>query len=136
MNRAKLWTLQHRLAPYLFVSPFVILFAAFLVYPLVRSIVLSCYQTAGPDLRKFVGGENYRFLLGDKFFWLAVLNTFALATAFLIVQIPAALGLAILLNSKLVRAKTFFRFAFLSTHLVGQVFVAVLFSQLLNPRQG
>src|SRR5206468_5402455 len=41
-----------------------------------------------------------------------------------------------LLNSKLVRGKTFFRFAFLSTHLVGQVFVAVLFSQLLNPRQG
>src|SRR5687768_7735917 len=136
MNRARLWTLQHRLAPYIFVSPFVLLFVAFMIYPLGRSIVLSFYQTAGPGLKRFVGIGNYQFLLLDKYFWLATLNTFVLAAAFLIVQIPASLGLAILLNSKLVRAKTFFRFAFLSTHLVGHVFVAVLFAQLLNPRQG
>lgn len=136
MKSSTAWTLQHRLAPYLFVSPFVVLFCAFMIYPLGRSIMLSLFQTAGPNLRKFVGAANYRFLMHDEYFWLAVANTVALAMAFLIVQIPASLGLAILLNSAQVRAKTFFRFAFLSTHLVGQVFVAVLFSQLLNPRSG
>jgi len=55
---------------------------------------------------------------------------------FLSIQIPASLGLAILLNSKLVRAKSFFRFAFFSTHLVGQVFVAVMFAQILSVRGG
>jgi len=35
-GRHRLWALQHRLAPYLFVAPFVLLFCAFLLYPLVR----------------------------------------------------------------------------------------------------
>lgn len=136
MTRARLWALQHRLAPYLFVSPFVLLFCCFLVYPLVRSVVLSLYQTAGPRSTKFVGMANYQFLLHDQYFWLAVINTAILAGAFLCVQIPASLGLAMLVNAKYVRAKSFFRFAFFSTHLVGSVFASVLFFQLLNPRQG
>ena len=55
---------------------------------------------------------------------------------FLMIQIPLALGLAILVNAKVVRWKSFFRFAFFSTHLVGSVFASVLFMQMLNPRQG
>jgi ABC-type sugar transport system permease subunit len=136
MTKAKLWTLQHRLAPYMFISPFVLLFACFMIYPLGRSIMLSFYQTAGPNLRKFVGMANYAFLIQDLYFWSAVANTIALASVFLLIQIPASLGLAVLLNSAAVRAKSFFRFAFLATHLVGQVFVAVLFAQMLHPRTG
>jgi ABC-type sugar transport system permease subunit len=136
MTRARLWALQHRFAPYLFVLPFVLLFTCFLVYPLVRSVVLSMYQTAGPRSTKFVGLANFRFLLTDQYFWLAVANTAVLALTFLCIQIPCSLGLAMLLNAKSVRAKSFFRFAFFSTHLVGSVFASVLFFQLLNPRQG
>jgi len=136
MTRARLWALQHRFAPYLFVLPFVLLFTCFLVYPLIRSIVLSMYQTAGPRSTKFVGMANFQFLLSDQYFWLAVINTAVLAGAFLCIQIPSSLGLAMLLNAKHVRAKSFFRFAFFSTHLVGSVFASVLFFQLLNPRQG
>ena len=44
----RLWALQHKLAPYLFVSPFVILFCAFMIYPLGRSIVLSLHKASGP----------------------------------------------------------------------------------------
>ncbi|CAN5384795.1 sugar ABC transporter permease [soil metagenome] len=130
------WTWQHRYSPYLFVAPFVILFCVFLVYPLSRSFSLSFYKTIGPRDARFIGAANYRFLLADRMFWLAVANTVGYAIVFLSIQIPAALGLAILLNSKRVRAKPIFRFAFFSTHLVGSVFVAVLFSQILSPRTG
>ena len=41
-----------------------------------------------------------------------------------------------LVNAKVVQFKSFFRFAFFSTHLVGGVFASVLFMQMLNPRQG
>ena len=41
-----------------------------------------------------------------------------------------------MLNSRLVRWRSFFRFAFFSPILVGQVFVAVIFSLLLAQRQG
>jgi len=133
---SRLWAWQHHYSPYLFVAPFVILFCIFLVFPLSRSFSLSFYKTIGPRDARFVGAANYRFLLTDWMFWLAVANTVGYAIVFLLIQIPAALGLAILLNSKHVKAKPIFRFAFFSTHLVGSVFVAVLFAQLLSPRSG
>lgn len=135
-SRNNLWALQQRLAPYLFVSPFVILFLIFMVYPLGRSVVLSLYQTAGPERKKFVGVANYTFLLTDKYFWFSVINTTVMTAAFLLIQLPASLGLAILVNAKVVRWKNFFRFAFFSTHLVGSVFASVLFMQMLNARHG
>ncbi len=130
------WGWQQRLSPYLFVAPFVLLFAVFLLYPLTRSLALSVQKTIGPRDSRFVGAANFRFLLKDRLFWLAVANTTGYALAFLLLQIPAALGLAILLNSQRIKAKPVFRFAFFSTHLVGSVFVAVLFSQILSPRSG
>ena len=130
------WQLQARAAPYLFVLPFVLLFFAVQLYPLGRSLVISFYDTAGPRATRFVGLENYRYLLGDKLFWGALANTLYYAIAFLAVQIPASLGLALLLNSRKLKWRGFFRFAFFSTHLVGHVFVAVLFAALLSPRQG
>src|SRR5206468_11300347 len=97
--RSRIWSLQHRFAPYLFVLPFVLLFSIFICYPLVRSLILSTYKTVGPRHEIFAGLDNYRFVLGDRVFWLAVANTVTYTIAFLCVQIPLALGLALLLNS-------------------------------------
>src|SRR5882757_7189263 len=119
------WAIQARYSPYLFVAPFVLLFCIFLLYPLGRSFALSFYKTLGPRDARFVGIDNYHFLIADRMFWLAVANTVGYAIVFLSIQIPAALGLAVMLNSQRIRAKPVFRFAFFSTHLVGSVFVAV-----------
>lgn len=132
----RLWSLQHRAAPYLFVLPFVLLFAVFLAYPLLQSIVLSLYQSVGTRESRFVGAGNYAFLLREPVFWLAVANTVGFAALFIAVQVPLALGLAILLNHRRVRLRGVFRFAFFSTYLVGQVFASVLFTLLLAPRTG
>jgi ABC-type sugar transport system permease subunit len=134
--RQRFWYWQARGSPYLFVAPFVILFFCFMLYPLARSIVLSFYNTAGPRRSVFVGLGNYTFLLGDVLFWRAVANTVRYTILFLSLQIPISLGLALLLNNPAVRFRNFFRFAFFSSHLVGNVFVAVLFLLLLAPRQG
>jgi ABC-type sugar transport system permease subunit len=135
-HRANWWRLQHKLAPYLFVSPFVLLFVAFLLLPLMRSITLSFQRGGGSQRAEFVGVENYAFLLRDRYFWFAVANTVGYAIAFLSIQIPAALGLAVLLNSKCVHGRALFRLAFFATHLVGAAFVGIVFAQLLNPRYG
>ena len=132
----RLWKLQHRYAPYLFVAPFVVLFAAFMLYPLVRSFVLSFYKAAGVRHEEFVGLDNFRFILTDRIFWGALANTVLYTVLFLIVWIPAALGLAVLLNNPSVRWRSAWRFAFFSTHLVGGVFAAVLFAMVLSPREG
>jgi ABC-type sugar transport system permease subunit len=136
MSAERLWRMQHRAAPYLFLSPFVVLFCCFMIYPLGRSVVLSFYKTSGPRQMTFIGLDNFRYLLGDQFFWMAVLNTTYYAVLFLSLQIPLSLGLAVLLNSPKVRMRNFFRFAFFSSHLVGAVFVAVIFQLLLQQRHG
>ena len=130
--RQRLWAFQHRNSPYLFIAPFVVLFAVFMLYPLVRSVVLSLHQTSGgPGTLHYVGFGNYSFLIQDRLFWLAVLNTFGYTFLFVSIQIPAALGLAVLLNGARVRFRNVFRFAFFSPYLVGHVFVAVIFTLLL-----
>lgn len=125
-----------RLAPYLFVSPFIVLFLVFGAYPLIKSVLLSFYITNGPRDAVFIGLENYRYLLNDPDFWKAVRNTAVYAFWSLTLQIPLGLGLAILLNSPWVRGRNFLRLAFFSPNLVGQVFVGVLFSVLFVPQYG
>ncbi len=132
----RLWSIQQRCAPYLFVLPFITLFGVFFLYPLVRSVALSMETTSGPGAIRYVGLSHYRFLLTDWLFWLAVANTLLYAVAFLILQVPLSLGLALLLNSRRIHARNAFRFALFSSNLVGQAFVAIIFSLLLAPRYG
>jgi ABC-type sugar transport system permease subunit len=128
--------LQHRYAPYLFVSPFLVLFAAFGLYPILRSLILAFYATNGPRSEVYVGLANFRFLLTDPDFHTAVRNTALYAVLAVGTQLPTALGLALLLSQKWLRGREWFRLAFFSPHLVGQVFVGVLFSVLFVPQYG
>jgi ABC-type sugar transport system permease subunit len=137
MIRPPLQRSHDRRAPYLLISPFALLLAIFLLYPLTRSLILSTYSTAGgPREEKFIGLGNYRFLLRDRLFWGATLNTLAFAIGLIALQIPLALGLALLLNSPLLRWRNVFRFLFFSTYLVGGVVGAIVFSMLLDARRG
>jgi ABC-type sugar transport system permease subunit len=128
--------MQRNAAPYVFVSPFIILFAVFMAYPLVQSIWMAFHITNGPRSSVFVGLGNFRFLIEDPDFWTALKNTavFALFSVFL--QLPLSLSLALLLNARWIKGRNAFRLAFFSPHLVGQVFVAVLFSLIFIPRFG
>lgn len=136
MARSNWWFMQRNAAPYVFVSPFIILFAVFMAYPLVQSIWMAFHITNGPRSSVFVGLGNFRFLIEDPDFWTALKNTavFALFSVFL--QLPLSLSLALLLNARWIKGRNAFRLAFFSPHLVGQVFVAVLFSLIFIPRFG
>lgn len=134
MTTRRFWQLQHRLSPYLFLAPFLILFSLFFAYPLLHSLWLSFCSTIGPNHVRFIGLKNYSYVLHDIIFWGALANTAAYVILFLLVQIPLSLFLAVQLNNQRVIGRNVMRFAFFSTSLVGPVFVAVIFSQFLNPR--
>ncbi|MBV9848784.1 MAG: sugar ABC transporter permease [Armatimonadetes bacterium] len=129
-------SLQHRIAPYLFISPFLLLFAVFGLWPILRSLVLAFYATNGPKSQVFVGWNNFRFMFGDPDFHTAVWNTLVYTFWSVFLQLPLALGLAILLNQRWLKARDFLRLAFFSPNLLGQVFVGVLFSVLFVPQYG
>jgi len=122
-----------RTAPWLFLMPFFVVFFAFNLWPIVRSVVLAFYQTSGPEASTFVGFDNFSFLLVDPDFWTAVKNTAIFAFFSVFLQLPLSLGLAILLDRDALRARNGFRFAFFSPHLMGVVFAALLFTLIFAP---
>ena len=123
-------------APYLFVSPFLILFAVFGLYPLLQSVRLSLFITNGPKDQVYVGLKNFIFLLSDADFHTAVRNTLVYAFFSVFLQLPLSLGLALLVSQKWLKGREFFRLAFFMPNLVGQAFVAVLFGVLFVPQYG
>src|SRR5919109_1577364 len=60
--------------PYLFISPFYILFLIFGVYPILFSLYLSFTEWKGLGPIKFVGLRNFELLLRDKIFWQSMSN--------------------------------------------------------------
>ena len=128
--------LNKRTAPWLFLSPYLVLTLIFFIYPFIYAIILAFYQTNGPKSWNFVGLENFVFVLADGDFHIAVWNTTVFALASVLVQLPLSLGMALLLNSKKDRLKGVFRLILFSPYLVGQIFVGIIFSIIFMPRYG
>ncbi|NUW31104.1 sugar ABC transporter permease [Nonomuraea sp. SMC257] len=124
-----------RLAPYLFTAPALLLFAAFKLYPIAWAFWLSLFKTDG-GLQTFAGAANYRRLVADPLFWSALGNTGII----LVVQVPLmlalAIGLAVALDSPLLRFKGFIRLGFFMPMVTGLVAYGLLFAILLNPQSG
>ena len=123
-------------APYLFIAPFVLLFGVFIAYPLLSSLALVTQQTSGPDDRVYVGLDNFRWLSADPEFWRACRNTLLFTAGSVFLQIPASLGLAILLNRPDLKGRSVFRLIFFAPVLVGLAFVAVLFGLIFEKNTG
>ncbi len=126
---------REKLTALLFVSPWIIGFCVFLLYPLVASIYFSfCdYSVLRPPV--YIGMDNYRDLWHDDVFWIALKNT-AIYTAWALpVSLMVALGLALLLNTK-VRGMAFYRTIFFVPSLVPMVALAVLWVWIFNGQYG
>jgi len=124
------------ITPWLFLSPFLVTFAVFTIYPLSQSFVLSFQQTFGPQSTVNVGFENFRYLLTDPLFWTALKNTVIFTLGSLCVQLPLSLGLALLLNRPELKGRSLFRLIFFAPSLVGLVFVGIIFSLIFEKRTG
>ncbi|MFJ5829714.1 carbohydrate ABC transporter permease [Streptomyces sp. NPDC093089] len=124
-----------RLAPYAFVLPALLLFAAFKIYPIVQSFVLSLYKTVG-GADTFVGADNYARLLDDPLFWTALRNTAVILAVQVPVMLALATGLAVAFDSALLRGRSVFRLGFFLPMITGLVAYGLIFSVLLNEKYG
>src|SRR5437867_4463118 len=66
-------------APYLFISPFYILFALFGLFPPLFGFYLSFQRWDGLTEQVFVGLRNYELVLTDDLFWKALSNNLIIA---------------------------------------------------------
>lgn len=119
----------------LFISPWIIGFLAFCVYPVLSSLYFSLcdYSVLSPAV--FIGLQNYRDLAMDEVFWTAVYNTLFFAIFAIPLGLMIALCLAILLNFK-AKGSGIFRTIFFLPSLVPMVSLAVLWQWMLNGELG
>jgi arabinosaccharide transport system permease protein len=97
-----------RVAPYVFVFPFLISFAVFWVYPLFSAVTMS-FQDILPGETAWVGFDNYGRLLKDRTFFTAIGNSFLYMILTIVLLIPFPLFFAVLMDSNFVRAKGLFK---------------------------
>lgn len=125
-----------RLAWAAFLAPALAVYAVFLIYPIVQSGVLSFSSWAGPGRPSTpVGADNFRELLTDPVFWRALANTSALLFTSVFIQLPIALGLALIVTSAR-RGRRFWRGVYFIPTLMSTVAVAILWRFIYNPEFG
>jgi multiple sugar transport system permease protein len=113
----------------------------FFFVPILAALVISLtdfdiYALADPANLRFVGFGNYLKLLQTPLFWQALGNTLYFVVAGVPISIGASLGAALLLNSRVVRFKPFFRTALFAPVVTTLVAVAVIWRYLFNTRYG
>jgi multiple sugar transport system permease protein len=125
----------------LFLAPALSAIALFFFLPVLAAFLMSftdfdIYALGNLELLRFVGGRNYFQLLGDPLFWQAFRNTLYFLCVGGPLSIAVSLGAALLLHSKLVRFKPFFRFVYFAPVVTTLVAVAVVWRFVYHPRFG
>jgi ABC-type sugar transport system permease subunit len=128
--------LRRRLAPYLFVAPFLAVFAAFSVYPLFFTARLSFTNWRGTGAAEWVGWDNYTYLLTSPAFWSSLGNSAVLWLLIVPVQIVLGILVAVLLNTAKLRLRGLYRVAFIVPFVTPLVAVAQIWVVLFDGRYG
>lgn len=130
----RLLRLQFALAPVYFLAPAIILFAVFVLWPIVQSIWVSFHSWSGFGPMTWVGLENYRTLFGDEVFHTSLANNIRWLVLMLLAPV-GGLAIALFLNQNVrgIRlAKSLFFFPF----VINLVVVGLIFSWFYNPDLG
>lgn len=119
---------QEKVAPYVFVLPFILTFFVFFLYPIISTIIMSTQQILGPGDVTFIGMRNYKNMITPDFFnALWVTTRYTVYT--ILILIPLPMLLAVFLNSKITIGRNFFKTSFFIPALTS-VIVAGLFFRL------
>ena len=125
--------------PYVLLSPFVLLFLVFGVFPLCFSFYLAFQTwepTAGLASMKFVGLDNFAFAMTDEWFWKSLKNTAWLALASGVPQHLIAIPLAYFIHTSFKRTRNAVIGAYFLPYITSTVAIAMMFSTLFSTDYG
>ncbi len=131
-TRSRLSWLDIKGSPYLYIAPFFIIFAVFMLYPLIYTAYVSTRNwTLGAPESTPAGLANFRELWHDSQFWTSVGNTFGIFVISTVPQLLLALFMANLLN-RAIRARVFFRIGMVVPIVTSTAVIGLVFSQLFS----
>lgn len=125
-----------KLSPYLYISPFFLLFAITGLFPLLYTAYVSMHEwnlLLGKG--EYIGLQNYFDVFAQPTFWKSLRNTISIFLLSSVPQVLTAIALAAVLDQNL-RARTFWRMGVLLPFVVAPVAVGVIFSRLFADKSG
>ena len=134
-------TLQGKHSPIevviVFLAPALILYLAFVAYPVVKVFWLCLFRWRGitKGTEEFVGLSNFVRLYHDAVFWRALSNNLILFAFVLVVSVTIALFFAFFLAHK-IRGSGFYRATWLFPNMLGDVIVATTWLFIFHPTMG
>jgi raffinose/stachyose/melibiose transport system permease protein len=121
----------------LFTVPSMLVFTIFLLIPIIQSGYFSLYDWDGfGPLTDFIGLGNYQRLLNHSIFQGAVLHSLLIMALSVCLQLPLALGLALLVGRGKLRGKKLFRMFLFVPYVFSEVITAIIWRYVLNPGDG
>ncbi|MCW2163235.1 cellobiose ABC transporter membrane protein [Microbacterium hydrothermale] len=133
-SRRSAWDLK--LSPYLYISPFFILFAITGLFPIAYTAVISFMDwDLVRNSGEFIGFDQYAWVLSQPKFWIALRNTFSIFLLSSVPQLIVAIFIAAMLDQN-IRAKTFWRMSVLIPYVMAPVAVALIFSNMFGDQYG
>lgn len=127
-----------RYSGYLFLAPYLALFAAFLLAPLVYGFVLSFFEweLISPAPPRFIGLGNYAEAFGSHYFWSALGATFRFVVMSVPLTVAVALAVAVGLHAAPVRRQGLYRAAYFLPVILSISVVGILWRWFYNPEFG
>ncbi|MCK0116703.1 MULTISPECIES: carbohydrate ABC transporter permease [Isoptericola] len=127
---------RRRWTGWMFVGPFMLVFALVFLAPIVYSLYLSVFRTQMVGGTTFVGLDNYARAMQDPQFW----EGLARVSLFLVVQVPIMLGIALLvalaIDSGRLYGKSFFRISIFMPYAVPAVVASLMWGFMYGTRFG
>ncbi|NLG21505.1 MAG: sugar ABC transporter permease [Actinomycetales bacterium] len=119
-----------------FTAPALLLFALFVVWPILRAVQFSLFRWNGfGPLVDFVGLQNYASVLANEVFTDAVVHNLIIVVASILIQLPLGLAIALLLNRRM-RGQGLLRTIIFVPYVLSEVIAGVVWFQLLQPGSG
>lgn len=123
---------------YLFILPFVLMFAVFKLYPMIYGFCVSFIDRN--SVRKltsttFVGFQNYVKVLKSPTFWQTLGHTFIFAAVYTVFVMFFGYLFGVLFNRKF-KGRTVVRTMFYMPYVTNMIAVGIVFKYLLNPTKG
>jgi arabinosaccharide transport system permease protein len=133
LNRELLYS--QKLAPYVFVAPFIITFLVFFTYPLITTILMSFQEITGSGTT-WIGFKNYQDLFANKNFYTAVQNSVTYMVLTCAILIPVPMVLAYIAESKFSKAGKFFKTVAFMPVLCSVVVAGIIFRMMFSELDG
>ena len=119
----------------LFISPWIVGFVAFVLYPIVYSFAISLTKYTGMQTPEWIGFDNYTRMFKDPLMWTSVYNTLFYSGWAVPIGLVVAVLLALAMNRN-VREIAIYRTALYLPSLVPIFALSFIFIVLVNPGTG